>query len=1001
MSRDMKRGRLLGNRQLQRCAEFGTPRTVISRAFHGLMSDSARRRLLNGATLNDDNEMRRSQLKEVSMGLRVKSTRVALFAVALVVSHYLFADSLSEALDVEGVNFTTGGSGWDVVTDDKHFGPTALRSKGSGYGSAWIECEVDGPAVVGFFYRDVKDEDGEMQVRIDDDLAVVTKSPGSKKDWRWGSVRIPEGMHSVRWTAIDLWGLDSVEIGHGVSIWKGYECGGLVSETNGYHWCFNKRNGEAVITGADYGDEDEVDWRPGIDRTAAGLVVVPSVLDGAPLTGIGTHMFYNLECITDMVIPSSVRNIDADAFEGCSGLKRVYTDKENISTLRSLIIGSGFDCSGLSFQSSGFELSDVQIRQDEKINGMIDCDFAVPSLAPVCCGFVLARNALGTELPMASVELDGVPVCATNFLMYPGRHRLTWNIGKDVGDGLNESVDLRLHVWNKYDPNMSGTITWSVPVNTYELWTVAGDGKWFVATNDTYECFQCGGVSDNQSAELSYAFTGCERDVVSFYWKSDTERGYDIVYLLVDGVVCDQLSGSSGWRYSSVEIPQYGWHTITWKYEKDEDEKNGSDTVWVRDVKIANSRTIDFTKLTSTYQRIGNSLTDVMLTKIKEPSGTAVNGDVLEIPTTIDGYNVVALGGGCLDDSLLLRRIVIPEGVTTIADGVFASDNPNSLQSISFPSTIKHFGKNRWTYALERVEVADPVKWATINFPNPDSPPTTFCRTMYSRGRPVSKLELWGSVGDYVFFNCTNILEVTTRDSVSTIGDFAFAYCTNLERVRFSERLQSVSNYAFEGCKALQTAFFEGMSTTCNENLVFSKCPNVSVSKVFVSLPDTATSQDVNDALTRVNDKRVLSNVTNIVTYKQFVRWADRVSSGSTNRATVRSSEVSWPSFALDATSLMDKELTSDDLTIADVATAADGSLSVVVRLKDVTVGDLSMSENIMTVLGVEGTSSLASQPFSADNARISALVPQGGGVKCVVFPVGNSASFFMRVKVK
>jgi len=936
------------------------------------------------------------------MRFRVKPMRVALFAVALFLSHCLLADNLSEALDVEGVNFTTGGSGWDVATYDKHFGPTALRSKGSGYGSAWIECEVNGPAVVGFFYRDVKDEDGEMQVRIDDDLAVVTRSPGSKKDWRWGSVRIPEGTHSVRWTAIDLWGLDAVEIGYGASIWKGYECGGLVSETNGYHWCFNKRNGEAVITGADHGDEDEVDWRPGIEDTAAGLIVVPSILDGVPLTRIGTHMFYNLECITDMVIPSSVRNIDTDAFEGCVGLKCVYTDKENISTLRNLMIASGFDCSGLSFQSSDFELTDVQIKQNEKINCMIDCDFTVPSLAPVCCGFVLARNALGVEMPMASVALDGVTVCATNFLMCSGRHRLSWNIGKDVGDGLDESVDLRLHVWNKYDPNMSGKIAWSVPVNTRELWTVDGDGTWCVATNDTYECFQSGVIGDSQSAELSYAFTGSERDVVSFYWKSDTERGHDIVYLLVDGVVCDRLSGSSGWKYGSVEIPQYGWHTITWKYEKDEDEKEGSDTVWVRDVKIANSQTIDFKKLTSTYQRVNNSLTDVMLTKIKKPSGEAVNGDILEIPKTIDGYHVVALASGCFDSSLLLRRIVIPEGVTTIADGVFDRDNPNALRSISFPSTIKQFGKNRWTYSLERVEVADPVKWATINFPDMDSPPTTYCRTMYSRGRPVSKLELLGSVGDYAFFNCTNIVEVTTKDSVATIGDFAFAYCTNLERVKFSERLQSISNYAFEGCKALQTVFFEGMSTTCNESLVFSMCPNVSISKVFAPLPDTATAQDVNEALAQVQDKRVRSNITNIVSYNQFVSWSDRVSSGSTNRATVRASEVSWPSFALDLTSLMDKELTSDNLTISDVATSdADGSLSVIVRLKDVTVGDLSVAENIMTVLAVEATSSLENRPFSVDNVRISSLMPQAGSLKCVVAPKGNPTSFFMRMKVK
>ena len=45
MGRGMKRGAFENRHQLQRCAEFGAPRICSYSGFHGLMLDSAGRRL--------------------------------------------------------------------------------------------------------------------------------------------------------------------------------------------------------------------------------------------------------------------------------------------------------------------------------------------------------------------------------------------------------------------------------------------------------------------------------------------------------------------------------------------------------------------------------------------------------------------------------------------------------------------------------------------------------------------------------------------------------------------------------------------------------------------------------------------------------------------------------------------------------------------------------------------------------------------------------------------
>ncbi len=57
--------------------------------------------------------------------------------------------------------------------------------------------------------------------------------------------------------------------------------------------------------------------------TASGVLEIPEVIEGNPVVEISNGAFSNCVSLTDLTIPSSVRNIRDGAFEGCTGLTAI------------------------------------------------------------------------------------------------------------------------------------------------------------------------------------------------------------------------------------------------------------------------------------------------------------------------------------------------------------------------------------------------------------------------------------------------------------------------------------------------------------------------------------------------------------------------------------------------------------------------------------------------------------------------------------------------------
>jgi len=99
----------------------------------------------------------------------------------------------------------------------------------------------------------------------------------------------------------------------------------------------------------------------------------------------------------------------------------------------------------------------------------------------------------------------------------------------------------------------------------------------------------------------------------------------------------------------------------------------------------------------------------------------------------------------------------------------------------------------------------------------------------YAGTRPLANLQtvvfpVLESVGNYAFFGCIGLPEITILDNVTTIGNYAFMGCTGLTSVTIPDNsVTTIGDYAFEGCTEL-TSVTIGNSVTTVGARAFAEC---------------------------------------------------------------------------------------------------------------------------------------------------------------------------------
>ena len=192
--------------------------------------------------------------------------------------------------------------------------------------------------------------------------------------------------------------------------------------------------------------------------------------------------------------------------------------------------------------------------------------------------------------------------------------------------------------------------------------------------------------------------------------------------------------------------------------------------------------------------------------------GSATN---VEIPDTINGIKVTAIGSEAFKGNTSIQSVVIPEGVTFIGD--YAFQDCTSIKSIEIPNSVTSIGNytfNNCT-SIKSIEIPSSV--------------TSIGNYTFNNCTSIKSIEIPNSVtsiGNSVFNSCTALTSIKISNSVTSIGDSVFNSCTALTSIEIPNSVTSIGNSAFNSCTALTSIEIPNSVIKVGEN-AFDSCDNL------------------------------------------------------------------------------------------------------------------------------------------------------------------------------
>ena len=168
----------------------------------------------------------------------------------------------------------------------------------------------------------------------------------------------------------------------------------------------------------------------------------------------------------------------------------------------------------------------------------------------------------------------------------------------------------------------------------------------------------------------------------------------------------------------------------------------------------------------------------------------------LDTAYTVPGWTKV-LGMGCFEGNESLRRVTLPEGLTTIRDGAFYLCG--HLSELSIPASVTEIGRFAFQgTALRSAEIPEGV--TSLEY-------CTFmdCKSLEEVVLPDSLTTIGESA-----LRSTAIKGITLPESLTVIDHLAFMDCDSLKRITVPQGVKDMGTGVFVGCGALEEIEIRG-----------------------------------------------------------------------------------------------------------------------------------------------------------------------------------------------
>jgi hypothetical protein len=164
-----------------------------------------------------------------------------------------------------------------------------------------------------------------------------------------------------------------------------------------------------------------------------------------------------------------------------------------------------------------------------------------------------------------------------------------------------------------------------------------------------------------------------------------------------------------------------------------------------------------------------------------------------------------------------LTRVTLPNGLTKIGSGAFSGCD--KLTTISIPDSVTEIGSRTFARcsSLASINIPDGVKILDSTF--------SYCQNLTSVNIPNSVTE----IGKEAFSNCKKLTSITVPNSVTEIGDNAFEGCSGLTSIVLPASIKSISSRAFKDCTNLTSVTLEEGAVIRFSASSFSGCNKLDI----------------------------------------------------------------------------------------------------------------------------------------------------------------------------
>lgn len=269
------------------------------------------------------------------------------------------------------------------------------------------------------------------------------------------------------------------------------------------------------------------------------------------------------------------------------------------------------------------------------------------------------------------------------------------------------------------------------------------------------------------------------------------------------------------------------------------------------------SRTFTENGFTYLVQRdsISVALTDY------QPSTVVEGKTLLHIPASVihEGrtYHVVLIGPNAFHFLPVIEKIVVDEGIKTIASNAF--EYCTSLKSIYLPASLKNVAQGIFgsCYNLKEI-VVDPRNEHLDSRDNSNAIIDSDIDELVVACSATKIPSTVKSIASRAFYHCNTLEELVIPEGVEKIGRFAFYDCSQLKRVTLPQSLRKIDTGAFGRCNSLEAIYIPKNVCDIDERNVFQECYNLS-SIIVDDANATYCSRPNSNAIVRKVDSTLIA----------------------------------------------------------------------------------------------------------------------------------------------